>query len=285
MLMYWYSKYLPVFEKPVEDVPDSVISEIRKKFEKFKTQEEPLATISIIAQNEEDHIISCLWSLADNVCDYPIEILAIDNHSTDRTGEIMKSAGLKYLYEEKKSPGYARQCGLTHSRGKYHLCMDGDTLYPPHFIQTYIETLKEPGIIAVSSLWSFVPDKDHSLRSIKTYEILRNIHLRLLFHKRPELVIRGMVFGFDAKAGKEIGFRTNIKRGEDGAMAVGLKKLGKIKLLKSSKTEVVTCLRTLNNDGSLQKNFYIRMKKALKGLKKYFIAQEEYKDQEDNIIK
>ena len=283
--MYWYSKYLPVFEKPVEEVPNSVIREIKEKFKKFETQEEPVATISIIAQNEEDHIISCLWSLADNVCDYPIEILAIDNHSTDRTGEIMKSAGLKYFDEEKKSLGYARQCGLTHSRGKYHLCMDGDTLYPPHFIQTYIETLKKPGIIAVSSLWSFVPDKDHSFSSIKTYEFLRNIHLRLLFHKRPELVIRGMVFGFDTKEGKKIGFRTNIKRGEDGAMAVGLKKLGKIKLLKGSKTRVVTCLRTLNSDGSLQKNFYIRTKKALKGFKKYFTSKEDYEDQESNKIK
>ena len=283
--MYWYSKYLSVFEKPVEDVPDSVIREIRKKFEKFESKEDPVASISIIAQNEEDHIISCLWSLADSLCDYPIEFLAIDNHSTDRTGEIMKSSGLKYFYEEKKSIGYARQLGLTHSRGKYHLCIDGDTMYPPHFIQTFIENLKIPGIIAISSFWSFVPDKNHSYTSIKIYDFLRDIHLRILFVKRPELVIRSMTFGFDTKRGKEIGFKTNIKRGEDCSMAMGLKQYGGIKLLTGRKTRVVTCLRTLNSDGSLWKNFYLKTKKALKGFKKYFTEKNEYKDLEDNIIK
>ena len=282
--MYWYSKYLSVFEKPIDDVPDSFIKELNEKFKKFESKEEPLISISIIAQNEEEHILSCLWSLADNICDYPIEILAIDNHSTDRTGEIMKAAGLKYFYEEKKSLGHARQCGLTHSRGKYHLCMDGDTLYPPHFIQTYIENLQKPGIIAVSSFWSFVPDKNHSVASIKMYDFIKNIHLRFLFLKRPELVIRGMIFGFDTKKAQEIGFRTNIRRGEDGAMAVWLKKFGKIKLLTSRKTRVVTCVRTLDGDGSLWDNFILKTKRSMKGFKKYFTSKAEYKDQKDNIL-
>ena len=282
--MYWYSKYLSVFEKPIEDIPDSLIKELNGKFKKFESKEEPLVSISIIALNEENHIISCLWSLADNICDYPIEFIAIDNHSTDRTGEIMKAAGLKYFYEEKKSHGYARQCGLNHSQGKYCLCIDGDTLYPPHFIQTSIENLQKPDIIAVSSFCSFVPDKNHSVASIKIYEFIKNIHLRFLFLKRPELVVRGSSFGFDTKKGKEIGFRTNIKYGEDGAMAVWLKQFGKIKLITSRKTRVLTCVCSIDKDGSLWDNFILKTKRSLKGLKKYFTSQAEYKDQEDNII-
>ncbi len=284
MFMTWYNKYLSVFEKPFSAVPESTIQEIRNKLEKIQSGQ-PLVSVVLIAHNEESRLLSCIWSLAENRCAYPIEIIAVNNHSTDRTSEVLNAVGIKWFYEEKKSPGHARACGLMHANGKFHLCIDSDTMYPPDYIQVMTDELKKDGVAAVNALWSFVPDQNHSRLGLKLYELLRDIHLRLLFRKRPEACARGMVFGFYTEQAREVGFRVNIIRGEDGAMASGLKKYGKIKLVTDRKARVVTGLGTLNADGPLLNSFWKKLKKALKGFAKYFTTREEYKDQESNLIK
>ena len=42
--------------------------------------------------------------------------------------------------------------------------------------------------------------------------------------------VRGMVFAFQTDTAHKVGFRTDIIRGEDGSLALGLKKYGKIKI-------------------------------------------------------
>jgi glycosyltransferase involved in cell wall biosynthesis len=282
--MSWYSKYLSVFEKPFDLAPEPVTWEIKENLKKFECNN-PLVSVVLIAHNEDTRLLSCLWSLSENKCRYPLEFIGVNNHSTDKTGDVFDSVGLKWFHEEKKGPGHARTCGLEHARGKYHLCIDSDTMYPPNYIQTMVDELRKPGISGVTSLWSFVPDKNHSWISLRIYEFLRDIHLRLLFVRRPELCVRGMVFGFETELGRKIGFRTNIIRGEDGAMALGLKQYGKIKFVTSLKARAVTCNGTLNTDGSLLNSFRIKSTKALKGFARYFTTRAEYKDRESNLLK
>lgn len=282
--MYWYYKYLSVFEKPLSGNHREAASYIRNNIEKFESKE-PLVSVVVIAHNEESRLLACLWSLVDNVCSCPVEIIGVDNNSTDNTGKLMQEAGIKYFYEEKKGPGYARNCGLFHAKGKYHLCIDADTIYPPFYIEKFTEELKKNGVVAAMSFWSFVPDANYSAFQLKVYEFLRDIHLRILFRSRPELCVRGMVFGFETEKGKEAGFKVNILRGEDGALANELKKSGNIKLITSRKARPVSAVGTLSADGSLFKSFKVRFIKALKGFKKYFVSQSEYKDQDSNLIK
>ncbi|MEL7588099.1 MAG: glycosyltransferase family A protein [Prolixibacteraceae bacterium] len=280
----WYSKYLVLFEKPFDSVPENLISEIREKIQ-MTSSNDPLVSVVLIAHNEESRLLSCLWSLSENITNYPIEIIGVNNKSTDRTADVFSSVGLRWFNEEKKGPGHARTCGLEHARGRYHLCIDSDTMYPPRYIQTMTDELHKPEISGVTALWSFIPDKDHSWLGLWIYELLRNIHLRLLFIQRPELCVRGMVFGFKTELGRKIGFRTNIIRGEDGAMALGLKKYGKIKFITSRKARAVTCNGTLNTDGSLFNSFCTKFIKAMKGYQKYFTVKTEYRDQESNLLK
>jgi len=282
--MSWYSNYLSVFEKPFELAPESVIKKVRNNLTRLAC-DKPLISVVLIAHNEDTRILSCVWSLSENICRYPTEIIGVNNHSSDRTTDVFDSIGLKWFNEDKKGPGHARTCGLKHARGEYHLCIDSDTMYPPLYIQTMIDELRKPGISAVTGLWSFVPDKNHPRLGLKLYESLRDIHLRFLFVRRPELCVRGMVFGFRTEQAKEVGFRVNIIRGEDGAMALGLKEYGKIKLVTKRKARAVTCVGTLNADGSLFKSFWVRVTKTLKGFKKYFTTRTEYKDRESNLIK
>jgi len=281
--MSWYNKYRSVLDKPVNCVSEELISHISNNLSRFRS-ENPIATVAIIAHNEERKLLACLWSLSDNICNYPVEIIGVNNNSTDSTEDVFKKTGVKYFFEEKKSPGYARKCALENTKGKYHICIDADTLYPPNYIQTYIDELQKPNVIAVSALWGFIADKNTPKIGMYIYQTIRNIHVKLLSYKSPELSVRGMTFAFETEYGRRIGYRVDLKRGEDGSMALELKKFGKIKILTQKKVKVATSTTTLNAKGSLLQNFKIEIKKALKGFRHYLIKQDHYNDQQSNLI-
>jgi len=284
--MNWHSKYLSIFEKPLDEIPEVTIKDLRNKL-KLKEQDNPLVSVVAIAHNEEKRILNCLWSLSENICDFPIEIIVVNNNSTDRTTEVLNLSGVKWFDEPKKGPGYARQCGLNHAKGEYHICIDADTLYPPHYIQTLVDQLRKPGVSCVFSLWSFMPDEQHSRIGLFFYELLRDIYLKFQSIKRPELCVRGMVFGFNTEMGRKIGFRTDIIRGEDGSLALALKKYGRLVFVTSRKARALTSNGTLNADGSFLKSFFKRLIKAVKSLKSIFkkASVSDYKDEDSNLIK
>jgi hypothetical protein len=282
--MAWYKKYLSAYEKPFREVPEEVIREIKSNINKLQSNT-PLVSVVIIAHNEEKRLLANLWSLSDSICKYPMEIIGVDNNSSDATAEIYKITGVPYYTEHDKGPGYARRCGLNHARGKYYLCIDSDTMYPPKYVETMVKSFDKPNTVAVSSLWSYIPDKQHSWLSVKLYESLRDIYLFLQSIKRPELCVRGLVFAHDTELSRQIGYRVDIKRGEDGSMALGLKKYGKIRFIHTHKARPVTGYGTVGADGSFFNSFKVRAIKALKNIRHLFIKQKEYKDEESNLIK
>ena len=157
--MEWYSKYLQVYEKPFAEAPQAVIEEVRRNLAGLQSNE-PLVTVSLIGYNEEKHLLACLWSLSEMKCKYPVEIIGVDNESKDRTAEIYEACGVPYFTETQHSCGFARLCGLNHARGKYHINIDSDTMYPAKYVETMVDALEKPGVVAVSSLWSYIPDTD-----------------------------------------------------------------------------------------------------------------------------
>lgn len=282
--MRWYQPYLDVFEKPFFNTPELVRNNLRNKLQS-RVSEQPLASVILIAHNEETHLLSCLCSLVDNQCSFPIEVLVVNNNSTDRTEEVLKELEATYFNETKKGPGHARQCGLDHARGKYHLCIDADTIYPPQYIATHVYELMKPGVVCTFGLWSFMPDEQHSRLGLWIYESLRDIHLRIQAIQRPELCVRGMNFGFNTELARPYGFRTDIIRGEDGSLALAMKPHGKLVFITTRKARVLTSNGTLNADGSLLKSLQKRAVKAFKGLGGLFRKKEKYIDEENNLIK
>ena len=282
--MIWYQKYLSVYEKPLQEIPQEVIHEIKTKINQLQSPS-PLVSVVIIAYNEEKHLLANLWSLSNNICKYPIEIIGVDNDSSDKTADIFKMTGVPYYTEYEHSCGFARRCGLNYAQGKYYICIDSDTMYPPKYIETLVNLLEKPGTAAVSSLWSYIPDKQHPWLGIKLYEFLRDTHLFLQSFKRPELSVRGLVFAYNIEYGKQVGYRVEIKRGEDGSMALGLKKYGKIRFVRSHKARAVTGYGTVGADGSFFNSFKVRVVKAIKNASSLFTKKEKYEDEESNLIK
>ena len=279
----WYENYLSIYGKPLEEVPDDILDRIKRQLSVIQS-EAPLVSIAIIAYNEEKRLPACLWSLSELKTKYPIEILGVNNNSKDFTEQVYQRLGLTYYNESRQSPGYARQCGLDHAKGKYLFCVDADTFYPPKYVDLMMEKLQKPGVSCVSAFWSFYPDERHSALGLYLFELLRDVFLWFQHFKRPELCVRGMVFAVNADYARRVKIRTDIRRGEDGSLALSLKKYGKIAFLYHRQARPVTGYGTLNEE-SLWRSFLFRMKTQIKGISRIFYKKDFYEDSEDNLIK
>lgn len=279
---HWYDKYLSIYGKSFEEIPDSVLDEIKEKLA-AKQSVEPLISIVVIAYNEERRLAACLWSLSELQTKYPVEILGVNNNSKDRTEEVYQRLGLPYFNETKQSPGFARQCGLEHAKGKYHFCIDADTFYPPLYVDLMMTKLERPNVSCVSSFWSFFPDEQHSAFGLFLFELIRDIFLWVQHFKRPELCVRGMVFAFKTEWARQVKIRTDIRRGEDGSLALSLKPYGKIAFLYNRKARPVTGYGTLN-EGNLLQSLWYRIRVQMKGISRIFYETDHYEDTEDNMM-
>lgn len=281
--MAWYDKYLSIYDKPFSEVPANVVEETRDRLAKMQS-DKPLISIVVIAYNEETHLQACLWALSEIKCKYPLEIIGVNNDSKDRTAEIFEASGIPYYTEYQHSCGYARRCGLQHAKGKYYFDVDADTLYPPHYYDILMEQLLKPDVSCVSSLWSYFPDKNHTKFGLTVFEFCRDLFLWVQHFKRPELSVRGLVFAYNIDYARNEEYRVDIIRGEDGSMALALKKYGKIAFVYNRKARAITGYGTLN-DESLWDSFVKRIKIQGKGIMRIFHKTEHYEDSEDNLVK
>ena len=144
--------------------------------------------------------------------------------------------------------------------------------------------LTRSNVSCVSSFWSFFPDENHSRFGLFLFELARDLFLFVQHFNRPELCVRGMVFAFNADYAKQVKIRTDIRRGEDGSLALSLKKYGKIAFLYNRKARPVTGYGTLNEE-SLWQSFLYRIKVQMKGISRIFYKNDHYEDSEDNLIK
>jgi glycosyltransferase involved in cell wall biosynthesis len=93
------------------------------------THKKPL-TLSIVipAYNEESYLKACLDSIAAQTVK-PLEVIVVDNNSTDRTAEIAKSYPFVTLLREKKQGvAFARNTGFNAAKGDVIGRIDADTV-------------------------------------------------------------------------------------------------------------------------------------------------------------
>lgn len=279
----WYDKYLSIYGKSFDEIPEDVLDTIKKQLAE-KQSADPLVSIVVIAYNEECRLAACLWSLSELETKYPIEIIGVNNNSKDQTERLYQRLGMPYFNETKQSPGYARQCGLENARGKYHFCIDADTFYPPRYVDLMMKKLEKPEVSCISSFWSFFPDEQHSAFGLFLFELIRDTFLWVQHFKRPELCVRGMVFAFKTELAKKVKIRTDIRRGEDGSLALSLKPYGKIAFLYHRQARPVTGYGTIGSQ-SLWQSFVQHVKIQGRGLSRIFYKKNHYEDSEENLVK
>ena len=112
----------------------------------------PPLSVCVPARNEERGVEACLHSLLNQ--NYPnFEVIAIDDHSTDRTGDIMRNLAqensrLKVLKAADLPEGWLGKPFALHqafkvTRGEYLLFTDADPVFKPTALNTAVHVMRE----------------------------------------------------------------------------------------------------------------------------------------------
>ncbi len=236
---------------------------------------EPEVSIVIPVWNEETNIYRTLSSISQIKTKYRCELLLVNNNSTDGTQKLIDDIGVRSVFEKEQGIANARSAGLKNAKGKYHLCADADTFYPPTWVDGMVETLREENVVCVYGKYSFVPPDETGRLGLGFYELSSEMLFMLRKKNREYINVLGFNFGFITELGRSVnGFKMEKPRkgenlkdskdyvaaSEDGMMAMRLMKFGKIKRVTSEKARVWTGTRRLLKDGSLANAFKNRVK-------------------------
>lgn len=236
----------------------------------------PLVSIVIAAYNEEINIIRCLDSFSHMQSRYPFEIIVVDNNSADKTADMIKKLGARYVFQKIQGCGIARQLGMENAKGKFILTGDADTWYPPQWINELMKKLDQPNVVCVYGRYSFIGDKKTPRWKLNIYETFSDLFVLIKAFKRPHLNAYGMTMGYVKEFALKVGYvETNI-RGEDGRLAFDLMKFGKIKGVMSNKSRVWTGTRTISMDGTLSNAFKNRLAMAFANMRSLFKKEKEH---------
>ena len=84
-------------------------------------------SIIVIAYNEEKMLPLCLNSLMDlDYLNKDLEIIVVDNASTDETARIVKRYPVRYVFESHKNRAKARNKGIEVAQGEFVAFLDAD---------------------------------------------------------------------------------------------------------------------------------------------------------------
>jgi cellulose synthase/poly-beta-1,6-N-acetylglucosamine synthase-like glycosyltransferase/peptidoglycan/xylan/chitin deacetylase (PgdA/CDA1 family) len=125
----------------------------RRNSRTFLWGPEVVQPVSVIvpAYNEKECIASTLTSLARST--HPIEIIVVDDGSTDGTPEIVEALalpGVRLVRQANAGKAAALNRGIAHARGGIVVMMDGDTVFEPDTIHTLVQPLADPSVGAVA---------------------------------------------------------------------------------------------------------------------------------------
>lgn len=92
----------------------------------------PLVSVIIPAFNRANYLPDAIDSILNQGINN-LEIMVVDDGSTDHTEQVLKKYGpkVRYLYQENQGPGAARNHGMREAGGEYIAFLDSDDLWKP----------------------------------------------------------------------------------------------------------------------------------------------------------
>ena len=249
----------------------------------------PEVSVVIPAWNEQDNIYRALSSLASTNTKRKVELVVINNNSNDETQKVLETLGVRNYLQPIQGTPFARQLGLEKARGKYHLCADSDTFYPPDWIDSMVAPMEEDkNIVGVYGRYAFLPPISNGRPFLWFYERVTGILVRLRKRKREYINVLGFNMGFVTQVGlanggfkvtdvrkfdNALGSEYFVDEAEDGRMAINLKKSGSLKLVISNKARVFTSSRRLVAEGGILKSFTNRLKTHTQRILEYLTGK------------
>ena len=104
-----------------------------------------MVSVVVAAYNEERWIGACLDSLARQAGP-DLEIVVVDDGSTDATAAIASRFGVTLLRTAHNGAGAARAAGAEAARGDVLVFLDADEIYAPGFVAALVAPLRDPAV-------------------------------------------------------------------------------------------------------------------------------------------
>jgi glycosyltransferase involved in cell wall biosynthesis len=109
----------------------------------------PLVSVVVPAFQAEAYLAEALDSALRQDHD-AVELIVVDDGSTDRTAEIAAAAPVQLVRREQGGPAAARNSGLAVARGEFVTILDADDLWPPNRLSLQLAHLAanpEQGVV------------------------------------------------------------------------------------------------------------------------------------------
>lgn len=205
--------------------------------ERLRAGGTPKVSVILPARNEEKYIAACLDSLLAQ--DYPdFEIIAVNDSSTDRTGEIIQQYAEKdrrvvYVSTPPKPEGWAGKnwaChhGYRRARGEYLLFTDADTVHAKdaislamgHMLGESLDALTAIPRLVCNDLWTKI-----TLPSLSTFLHTRFSPLRVNDPKHKTGYFFGSFYVITRRTYEAVGTHEGVRHElvEDGALGSRVK--------------------------------------------------------------
>ena len=179
----------------------------------------PKVSVIVPVYNGEPVIEHCLKHLLQQK--YPaekLEIIVVDNGSTDKTVPIIESMGLKSIYAARKGPAAARNEGMKIATGEIVVFVDADCLAAPDLILHHVLThlycqVADPQVAMIggsvkgynTNYWSTCDDFC-SWWQVQPYMPGRHVefHPGANLSMRGELIKKGYFFDEELKTSEDV---------------------------------------------------------------------------------
>ncbi|MBI3824871.1 MAG: glycosyltransferase [Candidatus Rokubacteria bacterium] len=100
----------------------------------------PRISVVVPAYNEERYVGATLESVKTAIAEYrrahdaEVEMVVVDNNSSDRTGEVARAHGARVVFEPRNNISTARNAGARAARGEILVFLDADDHLSPNFL-------------------------------------------------------------------------------------------------------------------------------------------------------
>ncbi|MFJ8791081.1 bifunctional polysaccharide deacetylase/glycosyltransferase family 2 protein [Streptomyces sp. NPDC102462] len=186
-------------------------------------------SVIVPAYNEKECIAATLGSLARST--HPIEIIVVDDGSTDGTAEIAESLGLpnlRVVRQENAGKPAALNNGVRHARHDIVVMMDGDTVFEPDTVRQLVQPFADPEVGAVAGN-AKVGNRDTVIGAWQHIEYVMGFNLdrRMYDLLRCMPTIPGAIGAFRREAVLEAGGMSHDTLAEDTDITIALHRAGR----------------------------------------------------------
>ena len=142
----------------------------------------PLVSVIIPCYNSARYLAETIESVLAQT--YPrVEIILIDDGSTDATAKIAQDYPVNYVYQSNRGISAARNTGFLHSQGKYVLFLDHDDRLLPRGVEAGVKLLEEHPECAIAvGEHKFIGADGTEIGYSHKHAAGRDHYLRLLEH-------------------------------------------------------------------------------------------------------